>query len=70
MDLTKGEKGMCTHQHFANSVSLRQPDYESDEHACDNGDDGFIDDAYAFDLEVVGRPEGEDEQHANEEERP
>lgn len=45
-----------THQHLTDHGARGKPDDESDEHACKDSDECFVQQAYAFDLQVVGRP--------------
>lgn len=59
-----------THQHLLDHVSRCQPNDESDEHPGEYRYQGFMDHADAFDLEVIRCPEGDDEEKADEEERP
>lgn len=59
-----------THQHLPNDMPRRQPDNEAYEHAREYRYNCLMHGSYSFDLEVIRRPERQDEQHANEEERP
>lgn len=66
----KGKDACCTHEHLPHYMTRCYTDDEADEHASTNGHEGLMDSAYAFYLEVVRCPEGDDEEDADEEQRP
>ena len=61
---------VCTHQHLPDKIPRRKPNNKPYKHARNNRHQRLMHRAYPLNLQIIARPEREDKQQADEEQRP